>query len=53
MNWDGSGFVAVINYASGIGGEVSPSNSFLELAGPPLLLLDGSAFLLLDPPGPP
>lgn len=53
MNWYGSGFITIINYASGIVSELNPSNSFLELAGPPILLLDGTDLLLLDTPGPP
>ena len=47
MNWYGSGFITIINYASTIGSELNPANSFLELAGPPILLLDGSEFELL------
>jgi hypothetical protein len=49
-NW-GGGFITIINYASTYEAEVNhPSNIFLELAGPPILLLDGTDFELLALP---
>lgn len=47
MNWWGSGFITIINYATN-SSSVIASEDFLLLDETPMLLLDNSNFLLLS-----
>lgn len=45
MNWVGSGFITIINYAEGAS-VVSPDNAFLLMDNTDFMLMDGSDLLL-------